>query len=143
MISKTRRTVWNNLSSHHDPAGRERRQFLWLRATKSSHSDHGEHPDSHEAHATYPADVLKSFEAAIKRCPSVSMDADIMEGQPCIAGTRIPVSAILRVIEHYGGVKDVKACYPQLTSNQVEDALYFSQVILELPSGLDKTALAT
>jgi uncharacterized protein (DUF433 family) len=65
-----------------------------------------------------------------------------MEGQPCIAGTRIPVRAVLRALEQYGSVHDVRTCYPSLTTEQIEDALYFSQVVLELPSGLDETTTA-
>jgi uncharacterized protein (DUF433 family) len=37
-------------------------------------------------------------------------------------------------------VEGVLAYYPQLNSQQVKDALYFSQVILEIPSGIDEIA---
>jgi|ERR1017187_8188427 uncharacterized protein (DUF433 family) len=77
---------------------------------------------------------------ALKWCPAISVNANIMEGRPCLAGTRIPVRAILRVIEQYGSVDGALRCYPHLTAEQINDALYFSQVFLELPSGIDEAA---
>ena len=74
------------------------------------------------------------------RRPSISMDVEIMQGQPCIFGTRIPVRSVLRALEQYGSVIGVKNCYPHLTTEQVGDALYFSQIVLELPSGIDETS---
>lgn len=142
MISKSQRTVWQDSHSHHDFRKAPYRLF-WGRATKTYRTERSELPDSDETPALYPPAVLKSLEEAIKRCPSISIDADIMEGQPCIAGTRIPVRAVLRAIELYGAIKGATMCYPQLSIEQVEDALYFSQVILEPPSGLNETTVAT
>jgi len=88
----------------------------------------------------YPDTTLGLLEQAMARCPSISMDVKIMQGQPCILGTRIPVRSVLRALEQYGSITEVKRCYPHLTTDQIEDALYFSQIILELPSGLDKTS---
>jgi uncharacterized protein (DUF433 family) len=140
MTRKVKQTVWQNSHAH---------RYLKkdLKSLPPFWQREGTICDEHLANDSttvlYPAPVLKWFEDAIKRCPSVSISADIMEGQPCISGTRIPVRSVLRVIEQYGTVNDVKKCYPQLTIDQVEDALYFSQVILESPSGLDETEIAT
>jgi uncharacterized protein (DUF433 family) len=90
----------------------------------------------------YPTPTLKLFRSALRQCPSISMDNDIMQGQPCIAGTRIPVRAVLRALEQYGSISKVRECYPHLTSEQVEDALYFSQAVLELPNGVDEATIA-
>jgi uncharacterized protein (DUF433 family) len=89
----------------------------------------------------YPDSTLGLLERAMRRCPSISMDVKIMQGQPCIVGTRIPVRSVLRALEQYGSVTEVRTCYPHLTVEQIEDALYFSQVILELPSGIDETSV--
>jgi uncharacterized protein (DUF433 family) len=91
----------------------------------------------------YPPALLEVLEIATKKCPSVSLDVDIMDGQPCIAGTRIPVRAVLRVIEQYGSLDEAVRCYPHLTKDQVKDALYFSQLVLELPSGIEPTTPAS
>jgi uncharacterized protein (DUF433 family) len=81
--------------------------------------------------------LSEAVKLAIDQCPSVSSAPEMMHGQPCLAGTRIPVSAILRVLEHYGSLDDVVKCYPQLTKDQAKDALYFSQLVLEPVSGED------
>ncbi len=100
-------------------------------------------PCNETAHAIgYPATMAKLFQNALRQCSSISMDSDIMQGQPCITGTRIPVRAVLRALEHYGSITKVRECYPHLTSEQVEDALYFSQAVLELPNGIDETEIA-
>ncbi len=88
----------------------------------------------------YPLDLSKAFQDAAHKCPSVSIREEVMEGQPCITGTRIPVRSVLRAVERSGSVEGVLAYYPQLNSQQVKDALYFSQVILEIPSGIDEIA---
>ena len=85
---------------------------------------------------------MKSFEDAMRRCPTISVDEEIMDGQPCIAKTRIPVRAVLRALEQYGSIDEVRRCYPHLTKDQVEDALYFSQIVLELPGGLEDAETA-
>ena len=80
----------------------------------------------------------------MKRCPSsISIDSNVMDGQPCVAGTRIPVRSVLRAIEHYGSIEGAVECYPNLTTQQVQDALFFSQVILELSSGFDESSVVT
>ena|ERR1039457_1641981 len=85
----------------------------------------------------YPADLSKVFEQAMRRCPSISIKEDVMEGQPCIDGTRIPVRSVIRAVEQYGSIEGALTCYPYLNSDHVKDALYFSQVIMELPGGID------
>ena len=97
-------------------------------------------PESAISHE-YPEALEKLFARAIERCPSISVDKDIMQGQPCIFGTRIPVRSVLRVLEHSASADAVKESFPHLTTQQVEDVLYFSQLILELPSGVDETAI--
>ena len=84
-----------------------------------------------------------AFERAAAEAPSVSMDPDILDGQPCIAGTRIPVHSVLRAIEHYGSLDAAVKCYPQLTIPQVKDALYFAQVVLEPADGVESTPTAS
>jgi len=89
--------------------------------------------------AKYPEAIHALFQTALRCCPLVTMDDDIMDGQPCITGTRVPVKSVLRALEHYGSVEQVvKTCYPHLTREQVEDALYFCQVILEPTGGIDE-----
>jgi uncharacterized protein (DUF433 family) len=71
------------------------------------------------------------------------MDPAIMNGQPCIVGTRIPVHSVLRAIEHYGSLDAAIKCYPHLTMAQVKDALYFAEAVLEPIGGIDETEPAS
>jgi len=87
----------------------------------------------------YSIALWKILNDATKRCTSVCMDIKLMEGQPCIEGTRIPVRSVLRAMELYGSIEGALRCYPNLSTEQVKDALYFSQVLLELPSGFNET----
>lgn len=91
----------------------------------------------------YPAHTANLFSHALGRCRYVTMDGNVLDGQPRIAGTRIPVRAIVRTLEHYGSIGGVIECYPHLTKEQVADALYFVQSVLELPSGFSKSAPAS
>jgi uncharacterized protein (DUF433 family) len=85
----------------------------------------------------YPQALLSAFERAARESPSVSINPAIMDGQPCIAGTRIPVHSVLRAIEHYGSLEAAVKCYPHLTIPQVKDALYFAQTVLEPADGIE------
>jgi uncharacterized protein (DUF433 family) len=88
----------------------------------------------------YSQYVTNIFRDASRQCPTISIDDDIMDGQPCLVGTRIPVRSVLRSLELYGSIDGVIKCYPHLNSDQIKDALYFSQLILEQPSGIDELA---
>jgi uncharacterized protein (DUF433 family) len=110
-----------------------------------SHADEEDHasPNTPIASYGYSAEMLAVFDGVMRRCPSISRDPDIMDGQPCIAGTRVPVRAVLRVIEQYGSLDGAAKCYPHLTNEQIKDSLCFSQLVLELPSGIDETPSAS
>lgn len=105
-----------------------------------AHTDDSDHL-SDVVTATYAPEVLALFDAAMKRCPSISVDPEVMEGQPCIVGTRIPVRSVLRAVEQYGSLEEAVRCYPHLTVDLIKDALYFSQVVLEPSSGLDESTV--
>jgi uncharacterized protein (DUF433 family) len=137
MIAKKTGT-WHSPHEHRESRRRHAKLEGW--PDLKIHSAASE--PSKKCASEYPLSSIKIFEQAMIRCPSISMDIEIMQGQPCILGTRIPVRAVLRALEQYGSVVEVKNCYPHLTTEQVEDALWFSQLLLELPSGLDETAVA-
>jgi uncharacterized protein (DUF433 family) len=67
---------------------------------------------------------------AVKKCSSISMDPRRMQGSPCIAGTRIPVHLVLWAVEQHGSIDGALKSYPDLTTQQVKDALYFGEVVL-------------
>jgi uncharacterized protein (DUF433 family) len=102
-----------------------------------------EHCETNHPVYGYSKELLTAFERAAKEAPCVSMETDILDGQPCIAGTRIPVHSVLRAIEHYGSLDAAVKCYPHLTIPQVKDALYFAQVVLEPADGVNETKTAS
>jgi uncharacterized protein (DUF433 family) len=129
--------VWPNHHPHHHaihrgPIGR------WDNAYTAKRSRLTWQDSSNSCYSQYAANI---FSEASRQCPTISMDDGIMEGQPCLAGTRIPVRSVLRSLELYGSIDGVIKCYPHLNSEQVKDALYFSQLILEQPSGIDELAI--
>lgn len=142
MIRKLRTTPWQNAHIHRDSRRAHSNIEHWGQSLKTHAVEYGE--QTSDADSGYPEAILKRFEDAMKRCPSsISIDSNVMDGQPCVAGTRIPVRSVLRAIEHYGSIEGAVECYPNLTTQQVQDALFFSQVILELSSGFDESSVVT
>ena len=81
--------------------------------------------------------VSESFQIAMSDYPTVSVNPNVMGGAPCIDGTRIPVYMILDAIEHHGSPDGVLESYPNLTAEQVKDAIGFAKVVVECPLGDD------
>jgi uncharacterized protein (DUF433 family) len=65
--------------------------------------------------------------------PLIAMDRDILCGTPRIAGTRVPVYMVLDAVQHYGTLGGALTCYPQLTTEQVKEAVSFAGDVLEQP----------
>jgi uncharacterized protein (DUF433 family) len=53
-------------------------------------------------------------------------DSDILNGKPCIKGTRISVEMILEWVAAGASRDDIVSTYPQLTAEDVEEALNFA-----------------
>lgn len=75
--------------------------------------------------------MREAFAIAEKQVSSIAIRRGLMGGNPCIKGTRIPVYMILDGIEYYGNLKGVLKSYPQLTIQQVKDAVRFSKIAME------------
>ena len=75
--------------------------------------------------------MREAFAIAEKHVPSIVVRRGLMGGNPCIKGTRIPVYMILDGVEYYGNLKGVLKSYPQLTIQQVKDAVRFSKIAME------------
>jgi uncharacterized protein (DUF433 family) len=73
----------------------------------------------------------EAFAVAERQVRSIVIQKGLMGGNPCIKGTRIPVYMILDGIEYYGNLKGVLKSYPQLTAQQVKDAVRFSKIAME------------
>lgn len=87
---------------------------------------------------SYSIPVSGSFQIAAREYPAIKVDPDIMGGAPCVAGTRIPVYMILDAVEYYGSPEGVLKSYPNLTPEQVKDAIGFAKIVVECPLGDDE-----
>jgi uncharacterized protein (DUF433 family) len=134
------RVLWRDAPHAHHRTGRRRLlPGIWPRIQKQHvHTEDEDNPDC-QVYLGYTQALVGAFERAAKESASVSINPSIMDGQPCIAGTRIPVHSVLRAIEHYGSLEEAVKCYPHLTIPQVKDALFFAQTVLEPVDGIDET----
>ena len=96
--------------------------------------------ESRETHAdcdSWAKDFAVTFESVLKtaleECPLIASDPDVIFGTPRIAETRIPVYMVLDAIRFYGTVQGAMTSYPQLTVDQVNEALVFATLVLEQP----------
>jgi len=55
----------------------------------------------------------------------IVQDPHIQGGEPVVKGTRITVASVVLAEREWGGVDGVLYAYPQLTAEQVADALAF------------------
>lgn len=57
----------------------------------------------------------------------ISIDPEIHHGEPCITGTRIPVSLIVGSIANGMTFDEILAEYPQLSTDAIEAALSYQE----------------
>ncbi len=60
----------------------------------------------------------------------IVIDPEIHHGDPCIKGTRIPVSTIIGSLANGMPVDDVLSTFPQLTSNDIQAALAYAAEVM-------------
>jgi len=60
----------------------------------------------------------------------VVIDPEIHHGDPCIKGTRIPVSVIVGSIADGMSISEVLEAYPQLTTEDIRAALAYAAEVL-------------
>jgi uncharacterized protein (DUF433 family) len=70
-------------------------------------------------------------QAAAKVNHRIQIDRKILGGAPCIAGTRIPVYAILQLVEAGYSHRRVLKSFPSLKQEDLEAALRFSAIVME------------
>ena len=101
--------------------------------------------DHKRAHGRSPnnASINDVYRRALKQCPSISMNPRRQQGKPCIAGTRIPVHLVLWALEQHGSIEGVLKSYPDLTTQQVKDALYFAETVLGSTRAINEATFTT
>lgn len=98
-------------------------------------------PDVWDAYRGFPNPLptAKDFDIPLSRvlkkslevASHIDIDCAVLGGTPRIAGTRIPVYMILDAIEYHGTLEGALKSYPQLTMDQVRDAVLFAASVLE------------
>jgi uncharacterized protein (DUF433 family) len=73
------------------------------------------------------------FYRSLQGRPSIAIDYNILDGTPHITGTRVPVFMVLDAIEFYGNLDGALKSYPNLTLEQVKDAVSFAAAVTEHP----------
>jgi uncharacterized protein (DUF433 family) len=61
----------------------------------------------------------------------ITINPEIMQGQPCIAGTRLTVRRVLQAVSLYPDRKDLLAEYPELQAEDIAQALQFAAMNLD------------
>lgn len=56
----------------------------------------------------------------------IQIDAAVHHGDPCIAGTRVPVAVIVGSVADQDSWEDILKSYPQLTRDDIQAALLFA-----------------
>lgn len=73
--------------------------------------------------------LLKAFIKAKENLPDISIEEGIMNGEPCIRGTRLPVWHIINTICNHYSPLEIKD-YPNLNPDQIRQALMFAEKVL-------------
>jgi uncharacterized protein (DUF433 family) len=77
--------------------------------------------------------ISEVFCRSLQGRPSVAVDYKVLGGTPHIVGTRIPVFMILDAVEYHGSLEGALTSYPNLTIEQVKDAVSFAAAVTEHP----------
>ncbi|MEM3526018.1 MAG: DUF433 domain-containing protein [Candidatus Jordarchaeaceae archaeon] len=72
------------------------------------------------------------FEGEDVKFDRITIDPNVMGGQPCTGGLRIPVALIVRLVANGRTFKEIVGDYPELEEEDVKQALeYAAWVITE------------
>ncbi|MHB1158289.1 MAG: DUF433 domain-containing protein [Phycisphaerales bacterium] len=61
----------------------------------------------------------------------ICFDPMVMNGQPCIGGTRLTIRRVLAVIAQYPNRQELRRDYPQLTDEAIRQVLAYAAANLE------------
>jgi len=85
-----------------------------------------------ESQSRAPASEDDLFQdATAKVNHKIQIGRKILGGAPCVAGTRIPVYAILQLVEAGYSHKKILKSFPSLSRQDLEAALRFSAIVME------------
>lgn len=68
-------------------------------------------------------------------------DPDVLDGKPCVRGTRLSVERVLEVLAQQLSAEELRADYPELTPEDIRQVLLFaSRLAAEKVIPLDSSA---
>jgi uncharacterized protein (DUF433 family) len=67
-----------------------------------------------------------------KLLSTIEISPDVMDGLPCIRGTRIPVYIILELLQEGHDVESIIKEYPNLSRDKIKAALHFAGLTVSL-----------
>lgn len=67
----------------------------------------------------------------IMKLDRITIDPRVMNGQPCIAGTRLTVRRVLRVLADYENRDELRKDYPNLGDEDIRQALIYAAASIE------------
>jgi uncharacterized protein (DUF433 family) len=56
----------------------------------------------------------------------ISIDPAVMNGQPCVRGTRLTVKRVLQILAEYSEREEIRKDYPRLTDDDIREVLLFA-----------------
>lgn len=86
-----------------------------------------------EERRQYALPLSEAFKVANVEYPSITVTEKVMAGAPCVGQTRVPVYMVLDAIEGYADLESVRECYPDLTIEQIREAIGFAKTVVECP----------
>ena len=63
----------------------------------------------------------------------ITIDMQTCGGKPIFSGTRVPVNVVLEMLANREAPKEILAVYPNLTLEDLHDALTFARNLAEIP----------
>ena len=65
--------------------------------------------------------------------PLIVTDPKILNGKPCIRGTRLSVEFILELIASGGRIEEIAVAYPPLSEEYIAGAIQYARAIFTIP----------
>lgn len=56
----------------------------------------------------------------------ISIDPAVMNGQPCVRGTRLTVKRVLQILAQYADREEIRKDYPRLTDDDIREVLLYA-----------------
>ncbi len=72
-------------------------------------------------------DVRKGLSLLTRARETVTCDAGVLSGTPCIKGTRIPAHDVAEMLANGEGAKSIQKAFPQLSPTQIALAAFFAR----------------